>query len=132
MGVGNRQWIFETFLSDYEQGAFNAMLEVFPGIGKEGCFFHLCKQLDFQVKDLGLMPKYRQDDVLNLRVKKLAALAFVPVSDLVATFESLSTSFLNDELRLLAYFENTWVVDRTTCWRTTTSTSLPPPHVKRP
>ena len=109
VGVGNRQWIFETFLSDYEQGAFKAMLEVFPGIGEEGCFFHLCKRLDFQVKELGLMPKYRQDDAFKLRVKKLAALVFIPVSYLVATFESLSTSFLNDELRLLAYFENTWI-----------------------
>ena len=109
VGVGNRQWIFETFLSDYEQGAFKAMLEVFPGIGEEGCFFDLCKRLDFQVKELGLMPKYRQDDAFKLRVKKLAALVFIPVSYLVATFESLSTSFLNDELRLLAYFENTWI-----------------------
>ena len=50
-----------------------------------------------------------QDGAFKLRVKKLAALAFVPVSDLVATFESLSTSFLNDELRLLAYFEKTWI-----------------------
>ena len=64
---------------------------------------------NFQVKELGLMPKYRQDDAFKLRVKKLAALAFIPVSNLVATFESLSTSFLNDELRLLAYFENTWI-----------------------
>ena len=55
------------------------------------------------------MPKYRQDDAFKLRVKKLAALAFVRVSDLVATFESLPTSFLNDELPLLAYFENTWI-----------------------
>ena len=57
VGVGNRQWIFETFLS----GAFKAMLEVFPDIGEEGCFFHLYKRLDFQVNELGLMPKYRQD-----------------------------------------------------------------------
>ena len=70
VGVGNRQWIFETFLSDYEQGAFKAMLEVFPDIGEEGCFFHLYKRLDFQVKELGLMPKYRQDDAFKLRVKK--------------------------------------------------------------
>ena len=55
------------------------------------------------------MPKYRQDDAFKLRVKKLAALAFIQVSDLVATFESLPTSFLNDELRLLAYFKNTWI-----------------------
>ena len=70
VGVGNRQWIFETFLSDYEQGAFKAMLEVFPDIGEERCFFHLYKRLDFQVKELGLMPKYRQDDAFKLRVKK--------------------------------------------------------------
>ena len=70
VGVGNRQWIFETFFSDYEQGAFKAMLEVFPDIGEEGCFFHLYKRLDFQVKELGLMPKYRQDDAFKLRVKK--------------------------------------------------------------
>ena len=50
-----------------------------------------------------------KDDAFKLRVKKLAALAFIRVSDLVATFEPLPTSFLNDELRLLAYFENTWI-----------------------
>ena len=134
---GNRQWIFETFLSDYEQGVFKAMLEVFPGIGEEGCFFHLCKRLDFQVKELGLMPKYRQDDAFKLRVNKLAALAFIPVSDLVATFESLSTSFHNDELRLLAYFENTWIgqpvggrrlppLSPTTCVTSVTDQALDP------
>ena len=55
------------------------------------------------------MPKYRQDDTFKLRVKKLAASSFIRVSDMVATFKSLPTSFLNDELRLLAYFENTWI-----------------------
>ena len=81
----------ETYLSDYEQGAFGAMLEVFPGIGEEGCFFHLCKRLDYQVKELELMPNYRRDDAFRLRVKKLGALAFVLVADLVASYESLST-----------------------------------------
>ena len=46
------------------------------------------------------MPKYRQDDAFKLQVENLAALAFIRVSDLVATLESLPTSFLNDELRL--------------------------------
>ena len=87
-----RRW--ETFLSDYEQGAFGSMVDVFPGILEEGCFFHLCKRLDFQVKE---------------RVKKLAALTFVPVADVVACFQSLSTIFLADELPLLAYFEGTWI-----------------------
>ena len=74
------------FTFDYEQGAFKAVLEVFPRIGEERCFFHLCKRLDFEVKELELMPKYRQDDAFKVRIKKLAALAFIPVSDLVVTF----------------------------------------------
>ena len=81
---------------------------VFPGIGEEGCFFHLCKRLDFQVKELGLLPRYRVDDPFKLRVKKFAALAFVSVADVVACFESLATTFLADELTLHAYFEGTW------------------------
>ena len=35
-----------------------AVLDVFPGIGEEGCFFYLSKRLDVQVKWLGLMLKY--------------------------------------------------------------------------
>ena len=108
LDVAGRQWWFESFLSDYEQGAYNAVLDVFPGIGEEGCFFHLRKRLDFQVKRLGLMTKYQTDDDFKLRVKMLSALAFVPVSDIVANFESLATTFLNDELPLLSNFESTW------------------------
>ena len=55
------------------------------------------------------MLKYREDDAFKLQAEQLAALAFIRVSDLVATFESLPNSFLNDELRLLAYFENMWI-----------------------
>ena len=77
------------------------MLDVFPGIKEEGCFFHLCNWLDFQVKRLGLMTKYQTYDDFKLRVK-MSALAFVPVSDVVANFESLATTFLNDELHFSA------------------------------
>ena len=76
------RWSFESFLSDYEQGAYNAVLYVFPEIVEEGCFFHLCKRLDFQVKRLGLMPKYQTFDDFKLRVKMLAALTFVSITKL--------------------------------------------------
>ena len=67
------------------------------------------QQLDFQVKRLSLMTKYQTDDDFKLRAKMLSAQAFVPVSDIVANFESLATTFLNDELPLLSYFESTWI-----------------------
>ena len=73
LDVAGRQWSFKSFLSDYEQGAYNSVLDVFPGIGEEGCFFHLCKRLDFQVKRSGFMTKYLTDDDFKLRVKMLSA-----------------------------------------------------------
>ena len=89
-------------MSDFEKGAFLAAVEVFPGIASEGCFFHLSKRLDYHVKSLGLMQKYKDDTDLRIRVKKLAVLAFIPVADVIPAFESLSTHFLQDELPLLA------------------------------
>ena len=56
-----------------------------------------------------LMRKYSEDFDFKLRVKKLAALAFLPVADVIPAFESLATTFLNDELPILCYFENTWI-----------------------
>ena len=96
-------------MSDFEKGAFLAAVEVFPGIASEGCFFHLSKRLDYHVKSLGLMQKYKDDTDFRIRVKKLAALAFIPVADVIPAFESLSTHFLQDEFPLLAYFEKTWI-----------------------
>ena len=58
LDVAGQQWDFDSFLSDYEQGAFLAVTDVFPGVGNDGCFFHLCKRLDVHVKQLGLMVKY--------------------------------------------------------------------------
>ena len=107
--VVSQNWQFEAYLSDFEKGAFLAAVEVFPGIASEGCFFHLSKRLDYHVKSLGLMQKYKDDTDFRIRVKKLAALAFIPVADVIPAFESLSTHFLQDELPLLAYFEKTWI-----------------------
>ena len=35
--------------------------------------------------------------------------AFLPVADVVSTYESIATQFLQDELPLLLYFEKTWI-----------------------
>ena len=61
------------------------------------------------MKSLGLMEKHKNDTDFRLRMKKLAALDFVPVADVVATFGSHAIQFLQDELPLLSYFERTWI-----------------------
>ena len=102
LDVAGQQWNFESFLSDYEQGAYLAMTDVFPGVGNDGCFFHLSKRLDYHVKQLGLTVKYTDNVAFRIRVKCLAALAFLPVTDVIPAFESLAITFLNDELPLLS------------------------------
>ena len=51
------------------------------------------------------MGKYKLDIDLLIRVKNLAALAFIPVVEVISTFETIATQFLQDELPLLSYFE---------------------------
>ena len=94
LNVAGQQWNFESFLSDY---------------GNDCCFFHLSKRLDYHVKQLGLMVKYTDLVAFRIRVKCLAALAFLPVTDVIPGFESLAIAFLNDELPHLSYFETTWI-----------------------
>ena len=100
---------FSSFLVDYEQGAFKAFLELFPDVNIEGCFFHFCKRLDFKVKQLGLMNKYQSDADFKMRIKKLAALAFIPLEDVVSVYEELADTFEDDEVPVLTYFERTWI-----------------------
>ena len=90
-------------MADFEQGAYLAVQEVFPGVDLEGCYFHLSKSIDSHVKKLGLSRKYDADFDFRIRVNKLSALAFIPLADLVSTFESLASEFLDDELALLSY-----------------------------
>ena len=55
------------------------------------------------------MGNYKVDTEFRIIVKKLAALAFIPVAHVIPTFESIATQFLQDELPLLSYFEKTWI-----------------------
>ena len=88
-----------------------AMTDVFPGVGNDGCFFHLSKRLECHVKQLGLTVKYTDNVAFRIRVncKVPRCTGFLPVTDVIPAFESLAITFLNDELPLLSSFETTWI-----------------------
>ena len=46
---------------------------------------------------------------IRFRVKKVSALAFIPVGDLITVYEALADTFEEDELELMSYFETTWI-----------------------
>ena len=52
-----------------------------------GCLFHFSQALWRQVQSNGLSTKYKEDEYFRLNVKKLIALAFVPVEDVVTVFD---------------------------------------------
>ena len=102
---------FSHFLVDFEQGAYLAVVNLFPGVYVEGCFFHLCKRPDFHVKKLWLLARYQDDLEFKLRVKKLAAIVCLPLADVIDAYEVLADTFeFEDDGRLLlAYSSPTWI-----------------------
>jgi hypothetical protein len=62
-----------------------------------------------QVQSLGLQTKYQEDKAFNLSVRKLIALAFLQILDVVRGFNILSDEFDDDADKLLDYFESNWI-----------------------
>ncbi|CAF3311342.1 unnamed protein product [Rotaria socialis] len=59
---------------------------------------------------MGLSTKYHEDENFRLNVKKLIALAFLPVPNVIADFYQIAGEFDDDSDDLLNYFEKPWIV----------------------
>ena len=72
--------------------------------------FHFGQCIWRKVQEFGLQKKYQEDKCFHLNVKKLLALSFVPVSDIINAFELIADDFTDDDAeKLLDYFEATWI-----------------------
>ena len=75
-----------------------------------GCLFHLGQYIWRKVQELGLKKRYQEDKPFHSNVKKLLALAFVPVLDVIKAFELIADDLNDDDgEKLLDYFEPTWI-----------------------
>jgi hypothetical protein len=104
-----------SIMTDFEKSAINAFHEVFPNSNQRGCFFHLSQCLWRRIQQTEeLAKKYGTDTEFASNIRQLLALAFVPESDVVSSFESLIESqyFYQNEIYLqpiVDYFEDNWI-----------------------
>ena len=102
-----------SIMTDYEVAAINSFRTAFPNTHIRGCFFHFMQSIYRHVQHLGLSGRYAQELEFAHNIKQLGALAFVPVPDVIDSFERLVlTDFFrdNDEvLALVDYFEEMWI-----------------------
>ena len=101
----------QTVMVDFEIAVLNAVRGSFPNSALKGCFFHFCQAIYRKVQSLGLQNRYRDDDEFNLKIRMLAAVAFVPTTDVIRAFESLSENLPLDApaQAIIDYFEDTYI-----------------------
>lgn len=101
----------ETIKVDFEAGAINALRAAFPDAQIQGCYFHLSQNIFRHVQSSGLQDRYADNIDFAMEIRKLAALAFVPIADVIAYFELLeeSAGFPEAAEPVLEYFEQYYI-----------------------
>ena len=74
-----------------------------------GCFFHLSQSILRRLQNLSLISRYRNDEDFFIDVKKIMALALLPIDSVIDGFETLQEQLSEDHEELLAYFENSYI-----------------------
>ena len=101
-------------VTDFEMALQKADLSSWPGTSVQGCFFHFCQGIWRKTQELGLARSYVTNEEVRNSVKRLSALAFLPVNEVGGSFDNLLASVLEGDGRqglaqLYSYFENTFV-----------------------
>lgn len=99
----------DSILTDFEAATLKSVKTLFPRVLHKGCLFHFGQCIWRKVQEFGLQKKYQEDKSFHLSVKKLVALAFVPVSDVYKAYDLIADEFDDDADKLLDYFEATWI-----------------------
>lgn len=95
-------------ISDFETALHAALQQDFPNTRHQGCYFHFVQAVWRKIQALGLVALYNDDEVARTTIRKLFALALLPVAFVRNSFETLNNvnPALND---LVQYFDAQWL-----------------------
>jgi len=97
---------------DFELALINALVETFDDIEIFGCFFHFRQSLWRHIQSAKFVTDYNNDEKVRSFFRKIASLAFVPVSDVIDAFvllkKSLSDMFAKYNV-FTKYFEENYI-----------------------
>ena len=94
---------------DFEIGLINAFRNAFPAAEINGCFFHLVKNMQKKIHDLGLWKRYRTEADFALSARMVPALAFVPPAAMENAVSELAPDLPLELMPLLNYFEDNYI-----------------------
>ncbi|KAE9528681.1 hypothetical protein AGLY_012256, partial [Aphis glycines] len=100
----------KSIVMDFEQAFIKSFKELYSDVTIHGCFFHFTQCLWRKLQSCGLKNRYSTDVIFAHEIKKLSALAFVPVDNVISTLEELINSDYYEDLQTVVdYFEDTWI-----------------------
>ena len=107
----------DTFMSDFERSARNAIRNVYGDVCLKGCWFHYTQSIMRRVKKVGLQKEYTTSSFVNTVVRRLFVLSFIPpieVPQAVNLIEREITAFGCESIvmklnALMCYFKKTWI-----------------------
>ena len=101
------------FSVDFEQACLQAVNSEFPDAVVAGCLFHFSQSVWRKVQDVRLVVAYKEQPEVRQFVRRLCALAFVPLDRLDDAWLEVTAVAPNDNRveELTDYFVRTWFED---------------------
>ena len=104
----------EEIMVDFESAVWGAISKVFPQVVIKGCTFHWTQAVWRKIQELGLAPGYYNEEGIQIYLRKLLALPFLPKEFISSVFLNLAAEANSDPLRSLCdYISRTWINNRT-------------------
>ena len=94
-------------MTDFELAILNASRGIFRTSEIKACFFHLFQSICRKVQEEGLQTEYAdaEDETIRTAARMMAALAFVPLEDVVSAFDEFVDQIPDQFLPIAEYFE---------------------------